>query len=128
MKNSLITMLILLTGCFSFAQDKIHSISLDEITEVTAYLQTSDLAIKELSFDDKADVKKIVDFLRETEFTYATGSDLDVIQDTSDWKVKLTFKGQRDQMYFFEDHAFIGKSTFLIPGGTTEKLLKIINK
>jgi len=121
-------MLFLLTACISFTQDKIHSIKLDEITEVTAYLQTSDLPIKEIIFDDKADVKKIVDFLRQTEFTYATGSGLTGIDGDSDWKVRLTFKGQRDEMYFFEDHAFIGKSTFLIPEGTTKELLKIIRK
>ena len=127
MKNSLIAMLILLTGCTSFTQDKIHSIDLEKITQVTAYLQSSDLPISEIIFDDEADVKKIVDFLRETEFTYATGSDLPVIDGGSEWKVKLTFKGQRDEMYFFEDHAFIGKSTFLIPEGTTKRLLKIIH-
>jgi hypothetical protein len=128
MKNSLFTLLFLLAGCFSFSQDKIHSIDLDQITEVKAFIQSSDLTIKEMIIDDKDDVKKIRDFLRKTEFKYATGSDVTIAGDDSDWKVKLSFKGQRDQMYFFKDHAFIGKSTFLIPEGTTEKLLKIINK
>jgi trimethylamine:corrinoid methyltransferase-like protein len=121
-------MLFLFTGCFSFSQDKVHSIDLDQITEVTAFVQSSDLTIKEVSFDEIDDVKKIRDFLRKTEFRYATGSDVTDIGDESDWKVKLTFKGQRDQMYFFKKHAFIGKSTFLIKDGTTENLLKIMNK
>ena len=128
MRNVLITMLILLTGCFAFTQDKVHSITLDDITEVKAFIQTSDQAIKEVIFDDKTDVNKVVDFLRETEFKYATSSDIKTIDNESEWKVKLTFKGQRDEMYFFDDHAFIGKSTFLIPDGTTKKLLKIIHK
>lgn len=128
MKYSIITMLFIIAGWISFSQDKIHSIKLDEITEVTAYLQNADLVIKKIIFDEKAEVKQIVDFLRKTEFTYATMSDLKTIDGESDWKVKLSFKGQRDQMYFFEDHAFIGKSTFLIPDGSTDELVLIIQK
>ena len=121
-------MLFLLMPCFSFSQDKVHSIDLDQITEVTAFIQSSNLTIKEISFDEKADVKKIRDFLGKTEFKYTTGSDVSITGDEAEWKVKLIFNGQRDQMYFFKSHAFIGKSTFLIPEGSTEKLLKIINK
>ena len=128
MKTSLFTMLFILLGCFSFSQDKVHSIDLDQITEVTAYIQSSDLTIKEINYDENNDVKKIRDFLRTTAFKYATGSDEATTADKTDWKVKLTFKGQRDQIYFFKNHAFIGKTTFLIPEGTTEDLLKIIHK
>lgn len=121
-------MLFLLTGCFVFSQDKVHSINLDEITEVVAFVQISDEAINEMSINEKPDVDKIVDFLRTTDFKYVSGYEIASIDERSAWKVKLTFKAQRDEMYFFEEHAFIGKSTFLIPTGTTKKLLKLIGE
>jgi hypothetical protein len=119
-------MLFLLTGCYSHTQDQVHSIDLGKITEINVFYLNENHQIEEVTFTDKDDVKEIVDFLRKTEFKQVMNSDLKDRYGGAEWSVKLAFKGQRDQMYFFDDRAFIGKSTFLIADGVTSTLLDII--
>lgn len=119
-------MLFLLAGCFSDSQDQIHSIDLGKITEINVFFLNANHRIEEVIFTEKDDVREIIDFLRKTEFTQVMNSDLKSREGDAEWSVKLVFKGQRDEIYFFEGNAFIGKSTFLIPDGCTKELLEMI--
>jgi len=96
-----------------FSQNRLHTWDLSAISSIQIDIQTEDSKIDVKLYNDQEDIDKIMSFLLKVDF-HAYNSNEDSGKIKGDWQFRLTFKGQRDQIYLFNDYAFIGKSIYMI--------------
>ena len=108
--------MIIVFSCFYmnvFSQNRLHTWDLSAISSIQIDIQTEDSKIDVKLYNDQEDIDKIMSFLLKVDF-HAYNSNEDSGKIKGDWQFRLTFKGQRDQIYLFNDYAFIGKSIYMI--------------
>jgi len=66
--------------------------------------------------------------LKNVDFRELDGNSIDTEVQTNNWKCKVVFQGQRDQVYLYKNTACIGKTSFLIDGNVIEDFRKQVKK
>ena len=108
--------MIIVFSCFNmnvFSQNRLHNWDLSAISSIQIEIQNEDSKIDVKLYNDQDDIDKIMVFLLKVDFN-AYDSNKDEKKSKGNWHYRLTFKGQRDQIYLFTDYAFIGKSIYMI--------------
>lgn len=86
----------------------------ENISSIQVEMKQSDGTLKMMNISDKKEIKEVLDFLLQTTFNPYTEGSLIEMPAKDQWTIRLIFEGQRDQIFLFEDIAFIGKSIYLI--------------
>lgn len=114
MKN--VVFMIIVFSCYSmnvFSQNRLHNWELSAIKAIQVEIQKDDSKTDVKVYSNQDDVDQIMDFLLKVDFI-AYDADKDADKMKGEWHYRLIFKGQRDQIYLFNDYAFIGKSIYTI--------------
>lgn len=116
------TMLLINTA---LTQNRISGWDLNKITAIQAELMAGDTSyFATITKQDAID--SVLNYLIKTEFREYKDSAGDDFNAAAPLIMKLTFTGQRDQVYLWRDHATIGKTLFLIDKKVVRDLKKII--
>jgi hypothetical protein len=130
MKTKTIAILLLIVTLWSCKQQshRLEYLKTIEIPTIQVIISQPDGNTSFMKINDEAEIKKIMDFLFQTRFEpYSSESPLaQSLQDK--WRVKLVFEGQQDQIFLFEDHAFIGKSIYFIDNDVLNDFLELTLK
>lgn len=123
-----VAFILIVFSCFNmnaFSQNRLYSWDLSAISSIQIEIQNDDSKIDVKQFNDKEDIDKIMDFLLKVDFVaYDPNKDADKIK--GEWHYRLIFTGQRDQIYLFENSAFIGKSICIIDKNVVEDFNTLI--
>ena len=129
MKTSAILFLaVFLSGLNSQAQNRIHGWDIDKISSITVELTSPANETNILVFNSRQDIESIMTFLKNVEFRELNGSSLDPEDQKSNWKSKIVFHGQRDQVYLYKNSASIGKTSFLIDHDVIDEFRTILEQ
>jgi hypothetical protein len=96
------------------AQNRIHGWDTEKITSIQVELTSPDDETEIHIFNTKQDIDKIISFFKNVDFRELNGNSIDTEVQKNNWKSKLVFIGQRDQVYLYKNTACIGKTSFLI--------------
>ena len=126
--KSLPILLLIVSGLTMslFSQNRICGWETDKITSVAIEFTHPDQEKKMNIFNLQHDIDSIIFFLKEVEFRSFDRSSTGSPDLKDDLECKITFQGQRDQVYLFRHHAFIGKTSFLIDPGVFEDFESLI--
>ena len=97
-----------------FSQNRIHGWDIEKISSIQVEFTSSNNEKEIQILDTRKDIDKIISFLKNVDFREPGDSNSDVLDQTNKGGYKIIFHGQRDQVYLFENSAFIGKTSFLI--------------
>ena len=115
MKTLIFVFLIILCSSMNgFSQNRIHGWEIEKITSIQVEFTSPINEIEIQILNTKQDIDKIISFLKNVEFRELGGSDIYAQEQTNNWRCKIIFQGQRDQVFLFQNSACIGKTTFLI--------------
>jgi hypothetical protein len=98
----------------------------EKISSIQVDLKLPDGNTDKLLINDKSKIKHVMDFLLSTNFKPVKDGSLKKALNIDQWTFRLIFKGQRDQIFLFEDFAFIGKTTYLIDENVLDDFKKLI--
>lgn len=128
MKN--VVFIIIIFSCFSmnvFSQNRLDTWDLSAISSVKIEIQNEESETNVKLLNDKKNIDQIMAFLLKVDFVaYDSKKDADKIK--GEWHYRLIFTGQRDQIYLFNDYAFIGKSIYMIDETTVKSFKDLIEK
>jgi len=113
-------------------QNRIHGWDTDKITSVQVELTSPDDKIETHIFQTKQDIDTIITFLKNVDFRALEGNRIDTDTQMTNWRSKIIFRGQRDQVYLYKKSGCIGKTSFLIDGNVIDDfrivLKELLNK
>lgn len=98
----------------------------DNMGFIQVDIRLSDGQTEILKITDAEKMNDIVSYLKKTSFTHISEVDPEKVKLDGDWKVRLVFDGLRDQIFLFDQHAFVGKTTYVIGEGVAEKLITML--
>jgi len=126
----LVIVFVIISFCSmkTFSQNRISTWEIEKITSIQVEFKTTSNVKKIETFKTKLEIDEIMSFLISLEFKDFGDSEIDKQGERDNWKYKIDFEGQRDQVYLFENFAFIGKSSFLIDRGVIEDFRKVIEE
>ena len=108
---------IILVSLFQFhalSQNRICGWDTEKITSIEVEF-TSPNNEKDVNvFNDSRDLDAIISFLKNVNFRDLNSSNMDSLKLNDEREYKISFKGQRDQVYLLKHSACIGKTSFLI--------------
>lgn len=115
MKAIVITVLLVFSFHHNvFSQNRICGWETEKITSIEVEF-TSPNNEKEINvFNASHDMDTIISFLKSVDFRELNSSNLDSLKQNNDLEYKISFQGQRDQVYLLKHSACIGKTSFLI--------------
>ena len=70
----------------------------------------------------------IISFLKKVDFRELNSSNLDSLDENHDLEYKISFQGQRDQVYLLKHSACIGKTSFIIDQDVTDDFGMLIRE
>lgn len=115
MKSILIAVLMVLPLHLNvFSQNRICGWETEKITSIEIEFTFPNNETEINVFNDRSEMNTILSFLKNVEFRTLDNSNMDVLKQGNDLKWKISFQGQRDQVYLFKNFAHIGKTTFII--------------
>ena len=97
-----------------FAQNRIHGWNIEKITSIQVELTSPDDESEIHIFNTKQDIETIISFLKDVDFRDLEGNSIDTDEQMNNWRCKIIFRGQRDQVYLYKKSGSIGKTSFLI--------------
>ena len=112
----------------TFSQNRISTWDIEKITSIQVEFKTTSNEKKIEIFKTELEIDRIMSFFISVEFKDLGDSEIDKQGERDNWKFKIDFEGQRDQIYLFENIAFIGRSSFLIDSGVIEDFRKVIEE
>ena len=112
----------------TFSQNRISTWDIEKITSIQVEFKTTSNEKKIEIFKTELEIDRIMSFFISVEFKDLGDSEIDKQGERDNWKFKIDFEGQRDQIYLFENFAFIGRSSFLIDSGVIEDFRKVIEE
>lgn len=122
------TVFLLLVQLTLFSQNRICGWDTEKITSIEVEYSGPD-QVKELhQISDQKDMDMILSFLKKVEFRELTSSNLNSLEDDHKMEYKISFKGQRDQVYLYPQSACIGKTSFLIQQGVVKDFADLLKK
>ena len=119
---------LLCSGTFGYSQNRIHNWEIEKITSIQIEIKSSnnEKAVKLLKTRQEIDL--VMSFLKNVEFSDLNGSSAKSRENKGEWRFKIIFQGQRDQVWLFDNFAFIGKTTFLIDKNVVRDFSKLLEK
>lgn len=115
MKTKTISLMILLGLQISvFSQNRISGWDSEKITSIKVEFTHTDHQNEINIFDARSDMDKILSFLKNVDFRSLNSSNKDSLDIHNEQEYKISFTGQRDQVYLQRHSASIGKTSFLI--------------
>jgi len=128
MKTKTIAILLLTTTLLSCKQPhRLEAWKSIEIPSIEITINKPDGNTSFLEITDKTEIKKIMDFLFNTRFEPYSSESPKAQSLQDQWRVRLIFEGQQDQIFLYEDHALIGKSIYFIDKEVLENFMKLID-
>ncbi|MFC2110918.1 hypothetical protein ACFLQ5_00545 [Bacteroidota bacterium] len=124
----IVLIIIYFTNVNGFAQNRISTWDTEKITSIQVEFKTISNEKKLEIFNTKQEIDKIISFLKAVEFKEFGDSNIDIQKNKNNWKYKIIFEGQRDQIYLFDNFAFIGKTSFLIENKVIDDFKKLIEE
>jgi len=114
--KTLITSIVffLLLQISVFAQNRICGWDTEKISSIEVRFTSPDIEKDTNVFNAKSDMDAIISFLKKVEFRELNSSNLDSLDQDNDSGYKISFQGQRDQVYLLNHSASIGKTSFII--------------
>jgi hypothetical protein len=107
-----------------FSQNRIHGWDIEKITSIQVELTSPDDESEIHIFNTKQDIATIISFLKNVDFRELNGNSIDAEVQKNNWKCKIVFQGQRDQVYLYKKSGCVGKTSFLIDDNVIEDYLK----
>lgn len=117
----LIPVIICFFSIYGLTQNRIHGWEIEKITSIQVELTSPADKTETLIFTNKEDIDSIISFLKEVNFRELNGSSIDTDNQNNNWKSKIIFIGQRDQVYLYKKSACIGKTSFIIDSYVIEE-------
>ena len=103
-----------------FAQNRIHGWNIEKITSIQVELTSPNDETEVHIFSSKKDIDTIISFLKNVDFRELDGNSIDTEEQMNNWRSKIVFQGQRDQVYLNKNSACIGKTSFIIDKNVIE--------
>ena len=129
MKTLVILFLIIFCSFMNgYSQNRIHGWDIEKITSIRIEFSSPGNEQEIKIVNARQDINKIISFLKNVEFKDITGSHLDTQKQPDNQRYKIVFQGQRDQVYLFENYAFIGKTSFIIDKKVTEDFRNLVEE
>jgi hypothetical protein len=111
-----------------FSQNRICEWETEKISAITVEF-TATAHLKEMTtFDKRSEIDKIMTFLKNVDFRVLNSSNRDSLDIKNDKEYRISFKGQRDQVYLRTHSACIGKTSFLINPDVTMNFSALIRE
>ncbi|MCF8297059.1 MAG: hypothetical protein K9J13_05880 [Saprospiraceae bacterium] len=125
-----LVLLLLATFCTQInciSQNRISTWDIEKITSIQLEIRTSSGELESKVFADKEKINKIMNFLQQVDFKeYVVKNE--VVHPREHWNYKIIFTGQRDQIFIYDDFAFIGKTRFLVDKKVSIDFAKLIEQ
>ncbi len=97
-----------------------------EISSIQLDIKQSDGKTDIIMIHDQSEINNVMDFLLRTTFEPYVEESVKEFPAKDQWAIRLIFEGQRDQIFLFEEQAFIGKSIYLIDKNVLEDFKKLL--
>ena len=111
-----------------FAQNRIHGWEIEKITSVRVELTSPNDETEIHIFNTKQAIDTIISFLKNVDFRELEGNSIDTEEQMNNWRCKIIFRGQRDQVYLYKKSGCIGKTSFLIDNNVVEDFRIIVKE
>jgi hypothetical protein len=124
---------LLIIAFFSFtfmngySQNRINEWDIERITSIQVESKAGNGKVEMIGFDRISVIDTLISFLKLVDFKPVEGITFDKNKALNQWKYKMTFQGQRDQILFCKDYATIGKTIFSIDRRVIKDLKKLIS-
>lgn len=109
-----------------FSQNRINEWDIEKISSIKIESKTSTGKIEMIEFEKISVIDTLISFLKHVDFKPVEDITFDKNKVLNQWKYKMTFQGQRDQILFCKDYATIGKTIFSIDKGMIKDFKKLI--
>lgn len=115
MKTMIIsTLFLLFLQMALFSQNRICGWDTEKITAIEVEYSFPDHEKEAYLFNASDDMDRIISFLKNVDFRELNSSNLDSLEENHPCAYRISFQGQRDQVYLYKHSACIGKTSFLI--------------
>ena len=129
MKTSkLIILVLLFLSTNIYSQNRIHEWDVKKITSIKIEFLSLNNRLNTEVFDSDKEIETIIKYLKNIEFKKNITTNRDIIKQTNTWIYKIDFIGLRDQIYLFENSAFIGKTSFTIDTEVTKQFGNLLKE
>ena len=108
------------------SQNRITTWDCSKITAIRAEFASGNDGGYCITLTNPEAIDSVLQFLRETEFREYDAASGERFNTSDPWIIRLTFTGQRDWIYFWQDHATVGKTLFTIDKKVVRDVKKII--
>ena len=100
----------------------------DSLNHVTIYTYNTAGEPESKTINDCKQIKQILDFLQGMDLTTLATSDTLYPPDRDAWLFHMTLNEHSNQVYFFENRAFVGKTVYRITPTTVEGFRSLYDK
>lgn len=121
-------LIIFCSAMNGFAQNRIYGWDIEKITSINVELTSPDDEAEVHIYNTKQDMNTIISFLKSVDFMELNVNSIDADVQANNWRCKIVFQGQRDQVYLYKQSACIGKTSFLIDSEVIEDFRKLVKK
>ena len=129
MKTILFSLFVLQTFYpANFGQNRICEWDTEKIIEIRVEYKTKNAEALIYDFKLKTDLDAILSFLKKVEFREVNSSNMDLLEDHPVKEYKISFTGQRDQVYLYGHSACVGKTSFLIDEKVSRDFNNLVKK
>ncbi|MEJ2595074.1 MAG: hypothetical protein P8100_08105 [bacterium] len=111
-----------------FAQNRIHGWDIEKITSIRVELTSPDDETEIHTFNTKQNMDTLISFLKNVDFRTLEGNSINSEEQMNNWRCKIVFRGQRDQVYLYKKSASIGKTSFIIDDYVIEDFRIMVKK
>ncbi|MEZ5197985.1 MAG: hypothetical protein R2764_16840 [Bacteroidales bacterium] len=121
MKTTIFFGSMIMISFISLGQSRLDNWPVEEFTSVTVNSQYGDLHQDTFTSKDPKIIKMVFDYLHRIELkTFNPLSDV-FSQNTNDWNFIIRFNDWQDEFRIYDDHALVGKSTYVIRKDVSDK-------
>ena len=109
-----------------FSQNRINEWDIEKITSIQVESKAGNGKVEMIGFEGISVIDTLISFLKHVDFKPVEDITFDKNKVLNQWKYKMTFQGQRDQILFCKDYATIGKTIFSIDRRVIKDLKMLI--
>lgn len=129
MKAIVISVILVFTFHLNiFSQNRICGWETEKITSIEVEFTSSNNKKEINVFNASHDMDKIISFLKNVDFRELNSSNLDSLEENHDLEYRISFQGQRDQVYLQKYSACIGKTSFIINQNVIQDFATLIQE
>ncbi|MFH1051534.1 MAG: hypothetical protein V1779_11480 [bacterium] len=123
---ALILAFITLSSMGVISQNRINSWDIGKISLIQIEIRTNDEKIDTLKIDNRKRIDSIFTFLKQIDFKTIESKEIDKNQILKHWWFRVSFVGNREQIWFCDEFATIGKTLFSIDRNVIRKFKKLV--